>query len=197
MFDHAVYNLLKNKGWKNQSFLISGTFTAPITGLYFINGTGGGGGGSIIGGGGASGAACNMSPVYLEKGSSVSVAIAAGGAIAGIGGTTSFGAYVVLPGGNPGPINTVGEVSSGGLRSFKTGTTPSGGTSPDAVTIGSYVSGASVFALGSGVYIYGASRYSSTTHAGGYFGATGDNSGAGGNTNSAGYSGRLDVMWQE
>ena len=197
MFDHAVYNLLKNKGWKNQSFLISGTFTAPISGVYYISGTGGGGGGNSAGGGGAGGAACDMAQVFLSKGDIVTVTIAAGGAINGAGGTTSFGTYISLPGGSSGPPNSANAISSGGLRSFFSSAF-SGAASSDAITMGSFISGASVFVTSSGVYLYGNSRYiKAAGHAAGYFGTSGDNTGAGGNPNTSGYSGYLEVLWQE
>lgn len=198
MIDAVLYSLIQAQGWKKESFTTSGSFTAKTTGLHFIRATGGGGGGHSSGGGGSSGAACDMFPVYLSVGDSVSISIGAAGAVGGTGGTTSFGAHISLPGGEAGPPNAATNVSKGGLRSFKTAAAALAiGTSPDAISIGNIITGASVFADGSGVYFYGNSAFPASGHAGGYFGSSGANSGAGGNTNSVGYSGYLEVLWQE
>lgn len=207
MFDYAVYNLLKNKGWKKQSFLISGTFTAPVSGLYFINGCGGGAGGGVWASGpysGGGGSGCFMVPVFLSKGDSVSVVIGAGGAGAtgttlAPGGTTSFGSYIKLEGGKGGSSGNQGgktfSIASDNSQYLGGGifTGANGGR-------GTVLPGNGRFNAGSSSSVY--------CGAGGHFGESvlnanaPNNSGAGGSsvTSGTGYnggSGYLEIMWQE
>lgn len=220
MFDHAVYNLLKNKGWKNQSFLNSGTFTAPTSGVFFINGCGGGAGSGYWGVNSYSagaGAACEMVPVYLNKDDAVTVTIGAGGV--GIttgantaGGTTSFGSYIILPGGQ---ASSGAAISRGGLKTTLTAESLSlslGGGMIAGASGGSSAAqppGNSKFSAGSSSGSiwggaggwYGVGGNASTTGKGGNAAA---NTGAGGGVTSVsgfaggdGGSGRLEVLWQE
>jgi hypothetical protein len=96
---------------KSREFTSSGTFIVPSEEI-FITGCGGGGGGtSGSGNGGAGGGgsvSCFRLPISALKNESVTVTIGAGGAAgtngnhAGAGGTTSFGNYINLLGGDGG-----------------------------------------------------------------------------------------------
>lgn len=219
--DNAIYDKIVKKKWYQQEFLVSGTFVAPVDGVYFITGCGGGAGGgytsssSVSGGGGAG---CFKYPVYLSAGTSVTVTIGAGGRgsatnTKNAGGNTAFGSYVVLNGAAGGTSTSLGglvpavEVTSdksarqmgfffcGASGGFNTSTLGSPGNS-------TFERGLSVVTVGGGAGgFFGVGGDSSTTGNGGN---APDNSGAGGGSTTAstfsggnGGSGRLIVQWQE
>lgn len=189
--------------YKSQTFNTSGTFTVPAdVDVIFVSGTGAGGGGAAADIGGASGAACEMVPIAVTPGESITVTIGSGGAVGTAGGTTTFGSYISLPGGAGG---VSGGVALGGLKTQQTHELISGGkmSNTDASTIGSYITGASTYKVSS-YNAAGNSRYlagGGTQGAGGYFGpggngaAAGANTGAGGGINYAGGSGKIIVWW--
>lgn len=122
----AVYSLLKNRGTFFQEFKESGTFIAPKTGWYEIDGCGGGASGALSQSySGGAGAGCQSYRVYLIKGESVPVTIGAGGVwVSGetiapggdtIFGPTSLGFRIILPGapGILGGLNRTGPSSTG------------------------------------------------------------------------------------
>lgn len=221
--EKVIYRELVKKGWKIKPFLINGTFIAPISGVYYISGCGGGAGAGYWASNsysGGAGAACEMVPVYLNKGDSVTVTIGAGGVgtTAGqttAGGTTSFGNYIILPGGQA----STGSWSKGGLKNPYGSTTSE--SSPSQPLGGGMIAGAS--GGGAGAQLPGNGKFSAGSSsgtwwggAGGWYGVGGNhsttgkggnaaaNTGAGGGVTSAsgfaggdGGSGRLDLMWQE
>ena len=214
--DNAIYDKLIKKKWYQQEFLASGTFVALIDGIYFITGCGAGSGGvySPAGNvaGGSGGAGCFKYPVYLYKGESVVITIGAGGigsstGTRNSGGTTSFGSYIILPGGLAGTA----AASQGGLAG-----TNQAVTGYDSRPVGFLFCGASSATVSVGQDNSSFPPGSLVTGgAGGFFGAGGNgsasanggdapaNSGAGGGSTSAstfsggnGGSGRLIVQWQ-
>lgn len=207
MIDIAVYDLVKNKVWKSQTFLTGGTFIARSK-IAFLRGCGGGAAGQSAGDGqgGGAGAGCNWFPVNLTAGEAVTVTIGAGGtAPNGAGGDTSFGSYLSLPGGS---LYTGGAAPSVTLLSDYVNATPVGFIISGAFG-GIGVKGArSTFAGGTGGSGYGGGG-------GGFYGPGGNgvsgsgtggaaaaNSGGGGGASSAGTggaggSGQLTVFWLE
>lgn len=203
---NAIYDKINKKKLKYQVFNTSdANFLAPSD-VCFVTASAGGGGGGVSGVGGASGAACEMVPYFTTKGAAMPVTIGAGGAIAGIGGTTTIGAQISLPGGKSGGN---GILALGGLRSYQAsslGNMLPTMSIPDAHSIGNYITGADTFYFSASVYGSGNSRYPSGGNmqgAGGYFGAggnnvaAGNNTGAGGGINSAGGSGKAIIFWED
>ncbi len=99
------------------------TFTAPITGWYWVENYGAGGGAGLYGSGstaegeGGGGGGFSGKWIYLTAGTVVPYVIGAQGASSGAGtgtagGTTSFGAYHSATGGGPG--NVAGTIGAGG-----------------------------------------------------------------------------------
>lgn len=89
----------------DQTFTVSGIFTAPWAGDYYLDGCGGGADGGVgsTSGGGGSGAWCKGYKVTLSAGQSVTVTVG------GVGGTTSFGSILTMTGG------TAGSTTDGGV----------------------------------------------------------------------------------
>lgn len=217
--DNAIYDKLIKKRWYQQDFLVSGTFQAPVTGVYFLTGCGAGGGGTFntTGNiyGGSAGAGCVMYPVFLIAGQTITVTIGAGGtgsanATSNGGGDTSFGSILTLPGAGSttGGLATlsatteidrdsrpVGNLLSGATGGYTTsGSTKSGNSS--------FLAGISSTNIGGGAGgLFGKGGDSTTTGTGGSAVA---NSGAGGGATKTvttgiggnGGSGRLIVQWQ-
>lgn len=218
--ENAIYDNLSKKGWKNQVFTVSGNFTAPITGLYFINGVAGGAAGRVGAdsadrAGGGAGESVSMMPIYLSAGTVVSIAIGAGGTgDGGRGGNTTFGSYFLLQGGG---WSTVAENYLGGGRSSANGTviaesilsypTWSYYRSPGAGA--QYTSSMSQYytdfqsGVKGGTYMWGGagSKYAAggAGNSGGAGLAGSLGSGGGSGTTAAGHGGNgyLEIMWQE
>lgn len=218
--DAIVFDAVSKKNFQIQKFTTGGTFTAKVTGVHFINGCGGGASGGAASAsnalGGGAGAGCKMFPVFLTKGQSVTVTIGAGGVwVSGTsganGGYTSFGSYLILPGG----------AYYGGLNSASSSATTDA-TIGDARPIGFLIAGANSGQVESGrsngrnsTYLGGTgatnSSYYLTGGGGGFYGAGGNgnnagigqsaaaNSGAGGGAGTTGGgtggSGYLEVIY--
>jgi hypothetical protein len=163
-------------GSGNQSFLASGTWTAPAgVRVVFVTGTGGGGGGggsqssSSEGGGGGGGASCYNSPVKVTPGTVYNVTVGAkgtGGAYNGNG----------TAGGNSAFVGDVATITLGGGGGGQKGRTAgSGGV---ATVTAAAVPGTATF------YTPGANGIFPNTAANGGAGGAGASgeSGAGGST---------------
>jgi phage-related tail fiber protein len=100
-----------------QRFTVSGSFTAPVTGTYYISGCAGGGDGfnSSVACGGGSGGQCFDEPVELMAGEVVPVTIAAKG------GTTTFGSYITMTGGQNGTATDGGAPGTGPINGQRGG----------------------------------------------------------------------------
>lgn len=178
-----------------QVFTASGTFT-PSAGLLAAGGVvhvrcvgGGGGGGfgaiqsgaSLTGGGGGSGADIER---YLTVSAATPVTIGAGGA-AGVGGdvqgknggTTSFGASVIAPGGKGGNAAMAGSGGGAGMGG------DAGGPGGQPGRTGTYKDN-------------NTTRNFSDAHGGGASNG-GANSGGGGSSGQPGCSGICIVTWEE
>jgi len=218
MIDVAVYDLVIRKGWKHQAFLLSGTFTAPVDGVYFLNGVAGGASGRVGAdsadrAGGGSGESVTMMPVYLSAGTAVSISIAAGGTgDGGSGGNTMFGSLVLRGGGIMGYPNN--NYYGGGLsvpgtagatydltNSKVVNQKPGANACSGGGLVGTY----SEFAHGtkSGTYMWGGAGSKYSKGGAGNSGGAGLNggigAGGGSGTTAAGPGGQgyLDIMWQE
>ena len=210
--DAIVYDAVSKKNFQIQKFTASGTFTAKVTGVHFINGCGAGASGAIsTAQSGGAGSGSKMFPIFLTKGQSVTVTIGAGGVWASgstiaPGGDTSFGSFLTLPG---------APSYLGGLNWAGTGTGYS--WHADALPIGFLFSGAcgafngSTLPPGYSTFKRGTSTTNYPGGGGGFYGPGGNatesgvggsaaaNSGAGGGSGStgggAGGSGYLEVIY--
>lgn len=222
MIDVAVYGLVNRKGWKHQAFTSSGTFTAPVDGVYFLNGVAGGASGRVGAdsadrAGGGSGESVSMMPVYLSAGTAVSITIAAGGTgDGGNGGNTIIGSYLTLYGGGVsgapnlnyyggGTINA-DNLSYGSLPSNyfnhistdkKKGANASTATSLQA-SQGNFPNGvkAGTYMWGGAGSKYAAGGAGNASGAGGS-GSLGSGGGSGTTAAGPGGDGYLEIMWQE
>lgn len=132
--DNTVSWILKRKSnninYGQQIYDVVGTytFTAPVDGLYKVTVVGGGGGAggakstsatyrAMSGGGG--GAGCAIKTIFINKNTSITVTIGAGGiagvgttpTYGGVGGTSSFGEFCSATGGGGGVSVTATTVS--------------------------------------------------------------------------------------
>jgi hypothetical protein len=193
VYDGTNFQLVNSKGNDYQVFTGSGTWTKPsgLTGNEMVViqlwGAGGAGGGIAAstggGGGGGGGAGVEVRVRASDLSSTVTVTIGAAGAAGtgngGIGGTSTFGAYVSAYGGAGGVAGSGGSLMGGGggggaLSAGAVGSTTTGGVGgePGGGTAGGGGSGGGGGGGGSG----GAGGNS---YFGGGGGGSGTNTGAG------------------
>lgn len=144
---------------KNQTFVSSGTFTSPITGVVFVTLVGGGGQGAGSngnrGGGGSSGGWAFQVPFAVTATTAYTVTIGAGGTTGTsttngqAGGATSFSTLSV-PGGNGGVLVGVAGASVATTGTGGAGGSPAGGTGGVAVVSGTAGGGSATSAGGGG-----------------------------------------------
>lgn len=217
--ENAIYDTLSKKGWKHQ-VLTTGDFTAPISGVYYLNGVGAGASGRVGADtadrpGGGSGESVSMMAVYLSAGTVVSAAIGAGGTGDGsVGGNTTFGSYLTLYGGGKtgsasdnfyggGSFNADGVRSTFDSRFFSSDKKPGANASSTGSTTGVSTHANFLNGAKAGTYMWGGagSKYAAggAGNASGAGAAGGIGAGGGSGTTAAGDGGAgyLEIMWQE
>lgn len=217
--ENAIYDTLSKKGWKRQ-VLSTGSWTAPMDGVYFLNGVAGGAAGRVGAdsadrSGGGAGESATMIPFYISKGTSVSITIAAGGTgDGGAGGNSVFGSYITLYGGGKvasasdntwggGTFNADGVLTVFTHKFSASNKKPGANASYGAGTSASSSHANFLNGAKAGTYMWGGagSKYAAggVGNASGAGGAGGIGAGGGSGTTAAGAGGAgyLEVMWQE
>ena len=191
--DGAAHWLVEGAAHGLQIFTSSGTFTAPVTGWYEVEGWGAGGGASGGTGGGGGGGEYRRGRFFLVAGQAVACTIGAGGAgasnaaQAGAGGSTSFGGLLIANGGggaNAG-AGAGGSGGTGGVEAIAGGS----GVDVDGVNFVTGVGGVSARGGAAGVVNSTASIAPPVQPGAG--GSMAQNLGSG----QSGAAGQLNVRW--
>ena len=197
---------------KSQTFLTSGTYN-PSTALLELGGWvqvfivgGGGGGGGLPNSGSGGGGGSVVGPTWVQISGPVTITIASGGAIASVGGNSTFGSLVTALGGSPGTSGYGGASgasvsSSGGGYSGVGGGGGAGGAGWTNAVSGAGIGGPG----GPGLFGYAGGGAGGTggviapgSNGGGGSGENGQaNTGGGGGSGANGGSGICILVWQE